>query len=311
MTPDQLEDLLSNRLHLDKVRRSGRNILALCPNHSENRPSWGINTSAPHVHACFSCGYKGTLRTLLIDKGWTITAVTDLLGARQKLNSAFSLSSPSVDSKLPSEEEIWPFILDATAIRYMRKRGINPTTLKKAKVVFHPLDQRVLFPWYLNGQFFGATGRTIEEFNPVKVQAYFELRKSHALYSPLGRLPTTEVIVPLVEGEIDALTVFQAGFKHVLALGKGTLSNAQADLLESLPVKSDLVLFFDNDHVGKCLCVSAFKTLSKRGFKKIRVVDWSSTTSKGKLDPGALDAQRINQLISSAPRASFWSIKYT
>ena len=54
------------------VRESKKEILARCPMHEQrtgkpdHHPSWSINQYT-YTHFCFSCGYKGTLNSLLID----------------------------------------------------------------------------------------------------------------------------------------------------------------------------------------------------------------------------------------------------
>lgn len=309
MTPEALEQLLTEKLGI-QVRRSGQNLTACCPSHTETRPSWGIRIDDPHVHACFACGYRGTLRTLLLDRGWTITAVTNLLGQFKKPSKGFTLNPiEPAEAEEPNEEEIWPFVLEADAVRYMRSREIDYSILVKARVVYHPLDQRVLFPWYWGSKFLGATGRTIDSTNPVKIQAYFGLRKRQCLYSPIGKLVTRKPLV-LVEGEIDALKVLQAGF-NVIALGHNHLSANQVAMFESLPVNFPFVLMFDRDEVGQKLSLAAFKELRRFGFTNVRCVNWELLFGRfyGKVDPGAISNSAIGKLIRQAKPVTDWSLK--
>lgn len=307
MNVDELENLLSHKLGYERVRRSGENITACCPSHNETRPSWGIRTDEPHLHACFACGFKGTLRTLLLHEGWTITAINNLLGKTSRRATEFTLAN-NKPLEVANEEELWPFVLEADAVRYMRQRGIVYATLQQAKVVYHPLDQRVLFPWYWNKKFYGATGRTIDPTNPAKIQAYFGLSKSKCLYSPVGHLPKKGPVV-IVEGEIDALKVTQAGHSAI-ALGHSHLSDAQVGLFESLPVNFEFVLMLDRDDVGQRLSVDAFKALRSRGFKNVRTVDWDLLFKKfyGKIDPGEIAHSAIRSLVRRAKLMTNWSI---
>lgn len=56
MQVDQLYQLL-NELGLRKIQRERRgNIMACCPFHEENNPSFGVSTTEPHVANCFVCG---------------------------------------------------------------------------------------------------------------------------------------------------------------------------------------------------------------------------------------------------------------
>lgn len=306
MNARQLEDILADELQLSRVKRSGQNIMACCPSHSETRPSWGISVSQPHLHACFACGYKGSLRTLLLDRGWSFERVRNLLGADPISASALSFSPADTAKKLPSEEELWPFRLEPPAVRYLKKRGILFKTMEKVGLLYHPLDRRILFPWFWENKFYGMTGRTIDADNLVKIEAYANLIKSEVLYVPNRKLDGNKPLI-LVEGEMDALNVFQYYSINVAALGRGSMSRKQVTLLENLPVNSRVILCFDSDEAGERITRQVWTLLHKAGFE-LRVVNWSILKASGKLDPGMLTDFELKTLIRSAERRSNWSI---
>lgn len=300
MKPEELESFLRKDLGLIGVKRRGNNIHACCPSHKESRPSWGINITEPHIHGCFACGFKGSLRSLLFHLGWSYDRVRNRLG---KFVSSSPLSFKGVGEEevdLPSEDLLLAFSLETPAVRYMRSRGIGYATLKAADVRYHGLDKRVLFPWFIKGRFYGYTGRTIEAKNSVKIEAY-GLQKKHAIYLPEGQIHSDDLV--LVEGEIDALKVWQAGFKNVAAVGRGNLSDEQVVLLSrSLPVNSRVVLFFDHDERGHGIKARAAPLLLK-SFPKVYEVAWDKHYPDAeKVDPGMLPSSEIGNLIRGARR---------
>lgn len=69
MRTDELENVL-RRLDIEPVQVRGSEVLALCPGHKEitgkedRSPSWWINADTG-AHICFSCGYRGSLWSLI------------------------------------------------------------------------------------------------------------------------------------------------------------------------------------------------------------------------------------------------------
>lgn len=303
MTATELFDLLK-KLGIQKLRQRNQNIMGCCPAHADQKPSWGISVSPPHLHGCFSCGFRGTLRSLLLHHGWTLAAANNLLG-KTEASGALSWGAVSAKGKLPSEEEIWPFVLEPAAIRYMLRRGISYKTLKAAGVLFHALDQRVLFPWFYNGVFHGATGRSIDPHNQVKIQAYWDLDKRSCLYIPLrkGIIQRNEPLV-LTEGEIDALTVVQCGYQAA-ALGKGSVSDGQLALFESLPVNFSFILCFDSDRVGRKLTYSVKAALARIGRINIREVSWAAFNPSEKWDANQVGVAKLKRLLAEAKVIGF------
>ena len=306
MTTQELFNLLKS-LGLRNLRIGNSNIYSLCPKHEETRPSWGISTNPPFLHCCFSCNFRGTLRTLLLDKGWSLEKIKNILGEKFDLRPAkFSFVSKAQTlfslSKGISEQNLWPYTLDKPAIDYLESRGITLRTMLQTGLLWHKKDCRILFPWWVGNIFLGATGRTVskrEEKVGRKIIAYFGLKKK-LLYLPLKKLDS-EVEVILIEGEISALRVLQAGFTNVAALGKGTISHETCAWLENLPVKS-LCLFFDNDETGEKLSYGVWTYMNS--ICPIYVVEYPSSKRK---DPAELTKFEVKVAIKRKRRVTYWS----
>jgi DNA primase len=301
---------LLNSLNFDGVVRRGQNIMACCPSHDERRPSWGVSVNAPYLHACFSCGFKGSLPHLLRTKfNWTFSQIKEVfgadvfgpIGADKDRTLSFRQEQTSHSIPFIPEEQLWPFQLEKPAIRYLTGRGLGFRTIKKAGLLYHPKDQRVLFPWWWNGKLAGMTGRTIKDDDENKIVAYCGLKKSKLLYVPEGRgqLSPEEPVI-LVEGEIDALKVWEAGFKNVAALGHGRFSGSAIALLKSLPVNS-LIVFTDNDRRGKELAAEITDAMQE--FCEVKEVKWAGVQQK---DAGDMSSEKIGRMIKSAERRIVW-----
>jgi DNA primase len=316
MESDALESLLSD-LGIERVKRRNNNLMGCCPNHEESRPSWGISVTAPHLHGCLACGFTGSLRSLLrFQYKWDRERIDNLLGHTEFKATDFTLETSSEEADTLSgprpEENIFPFVRTKRVISYLLKRGISLAVMRRAKVLYHHQDNRALFPWYINGDFYGATGRTLSS-NPdeAKILGYFNIRKGHHLYLPLGRVLRTLPLV-LVEGEIDSLAVLTAGFKNVAALSFGRFTKQQAQFVSELN-PPEVVCFFDSDSTGSRLNGEVVKRLTSLGnIKNISgaTYDFTRKLPDEKQDPASLSSSAIIKAIKSRKSlVADWSLE--
>ena len=59
---NRIEDVIGSYVTL---KRSGRNLLGLCPFHSEKSPSFSVNEANQFYH-CFGCGEGGDVITFVM-----------------------------------------------------------------------------------------------------------------------------------------------------------------------------------------------------------------------------------------------------
>ena len=308
MTSSELGALLEE-LGIDQLRLRNGNWMGCCPVHGERRPSFGIREEPPHVYGCFACSAKGTLYTLLRDHyGWDKAQIEDRIGAVEfsEFSGQFPTSfGKSLVLKYVEEKRLYPFELTDRAIDYGKSRGLTLRTMKTAKLLYDHNNDRLMFPWYYHGLLVGATGRAIRDApsNP-KIIAYFDLNKALIPYLPLGTLEKDKYII-LVEGEIDALKVYQAGFRNVAALSFGRMSDGHLSFLRALSPRR-VVLFFDRDKTGARLTDDYKQALLAT--TEVFTVPYSSLRMQGKLDPGMLSPQVIRYLVNRAYKTTgFWN----
>jgi len=315
MNPHTLQLLLrSYGIH---TKERNHNLMACCPFHQEMRPSWGISTVAPHLHGCFSCGAKGDLVSLVAAQHRiSYLAAEKLLEpygilARASQEGAFSFKlTPFRDlvplDKIPDlEQELFMALrpMNWLGSQYLRRRGILAATIKALGLGYCKESRRVLFPWIAFDKFFGATGRTIEN-NLAKTIPFADLNKGQLLYMPLKKLlPSCPAVI--VEGELDAIALYQRGIQNVAATGFGLFTNAQRDLVLNYGVK-DVIAFGDNDLAGKKFNRVLHHQLGKRlAFREVR---YPSDAPEG-ADPASLPSSQCLSLVANSVKVLFTRTK--
>jgi len=302
MNANDLFNLLS-KLGIQRLVQRGSNIMGCCPIHGERRPSWGINVNPPHLFGCFACSARGSLAWLLRDHYHYSDAHVKLLLGDESLqfrsaqSGSLQVGALSLGGK-PQIEVVdssdWKMLMmEPAGLLYMLRRRFTPRTVVRTQLKFNRQDRRVLFPWFFGKNFYGATGRTIDANEPSKIVGYYAVKKREMLYIPSGRISANKPLI-LVEGELDALRVWQAGFRNVAALGRGTLSDAQKILTLKTGVP-ELVLAFDNDQAGQRLTRETLDAFDGTGVK-LAVVDYPAIIK----DPEELRDAQVPAFIAGA-----------
>ena len=214
-------------------------------------------------------------------------------------------SGPTIDYT-----ELFTRPLTRPALLYLLNRGLSKATITAARLGFDPVMQRVLFPWYLNGTLTGVTGRTISPTEKVKTLPLFGTKKGQSAYLPAGKISPEPLFV--VEGEIDALKIFDAGFPNVMALGFGSgFTPAQKSLVLNSGV-TQVIAFTDHDPTGFTLGARIVGELA--GLLPVQHYDYAdfSLARDEKLDPGAMERFQLQRVCSRLTRQKFRlaTIKY-
>jgi 5S rRNA maturation endonuclease (ribonuclease M5) len=211
--------------------------------------------------------------------------------AEQSLIARFARYVPATDEALQldfgdREEETF---VDAPNVDfasthntpYFARRGLTLETTRRFGAVEATFTPAIVLPW------FDAKGRcvTIKHRSIADKRFWYDPpvspgRLKRILYG--FHLARQAKITVVCEGEIDAMSVAQAGFSAV-ALGGAHLSTSQATLLKN-SVCDEVVVFTDNDEAGRKARAAIVDALV--GHKRVSVVDWSLLNS---LDPRNFD----------------------
>jgi DNA primase len=291
MEQEMLEKVLHD-IGITSLVVRNNNLMACCPFHHERNPSWGISTIEPHFHGCFACHERGVLLDLLTRVGhYSLTKAKKICKvgeySQRKDFAVFGTTKPQEAPEL-DETELFPFILEKVAKDYLEARGIDSDTAEKVGCVYSPEDDRILFPWRYEDRLVGITGRSLNPNEEAKVLPFYGTKKSLSLFLPNKKIIEGPLV--LVEGEIDALKVFDVGYKNVGAFGYGSLSKA----VKSLVLNSDateIISFTDDDDTGKLICEQIIENFRRN--LPVSVVDYSPFRKfkkyrNSKLDPAEL-----------------------
>ena len=211
------------------VKRKGKNLFIPCIFHHDTDPSLCIYDTG---FKCFGCGKSGSLDYLLQKLGIIEKPEVDILEFEEnKLKESITNSLGTING------------LPANAEPYTKAfRGITPETFRHFGVVTSDdYNDELLFPLYGNdGQVVGfirhkIAGKYLYNFYTGYVPFNF-----HAILS-------SNLII--VEGVYDALSVWQSGYKNVMAiLGTGHIYKV-AQLLKRIRA-SNVKILFDGDEAG-------------------------------------------------------------
>ena len=104
-----------------KLKRSGNNMLGLCPFHKEKTPSFNVSKQG---YKCFGCGKSGTDAVAFLMEHDSINYIQALKIISDKYNIPFSEKVKAYERPIPRLEK-----LPAATIEYFNKRLISNDTL--------------------------------------------------------------------------------------------------------------------------------------------------------------------------------------
>lgn len=313
------------------LKKSGRSFRALCPFHSETKPSFFVSPEL-QIFKCFGCGVSGNVFNFLMEIegmafGEALRFLAKKSGVRLKqyrptgkekereflfeinhLASEFyhylltkhragkkALRYTKIKRKI-SDQSIEKFKLgyapnmwDGLIQFLVGKKGYKVEDLERAGLVIRRRDagsksigyydrfrNRLIFPLFDHqGNVCGFAGRVIEKkedvpkyINTPETPVY---HKSNLLYG----LETTRKEVKrqnlaiVVEGELDAISSYQAGVENVVAIKGSALTSGQVRLLSRFC--ESIALALDVDIAGDAAAVRGIEITDKAGLN-IRVI---------------------------------------
>lgn len=259
-----LLDVLRN-VGIDRLREGPKEINAACPQHYartgrvDRHPSWSMSKTK-FTHLCFSCGYKGTLTSLLTDLGHPPEEDLEIELRKQSFLRKMAEKSP--------EEILTPVLplINDWALRNIfldvPQRLLDTRHLQRAAVdVYGVRWDRERKCWVLpirdqKGALMGAQFRQKGNFfnDPEGMQR-------NAYVFGLAQMKAHDHVA-VVESPLDAVRLYGLGIPAVSTLG-AWVSDKQAQLLARNFTR--LYLAFDNDRAGQEANARLFPQLRKLG----------------------------------------------
>lgn len=245
------------------VKRVGSEYEAKCPLHNEKTPSFKIPSNNDVFGKCFGCGYSGDVFDLVIKMNHcSFYEAVEFIAAHYNFHVEKD-GTPPIPPQ-PRLEKIEP-----KYIKWFEDRGISNNTLLRFGITqsfeWMPNAQKeipvICFNYFRNEQLVNIKYRG--------AQRDFKLNKSSELiFYNIDAIKDEDTCI-IVEGEVDALSMYEAGVYNVISVPNGTTPKGNQRLsyldncYEYFVDKKKIILATDQDKVGKLLKEELIRRLGK------------------------------------------------
>lgn len=240
------------------LRKAAGEFKSCCPFHQEKTPSFTVNDEKGFAH-CFGCGWHGDAIRWLTDH-----QNMNFREAVKRLASEAGMTMPLIDEREFRAHETAPRQtykaitaepqkLPAEALRWFyEERGIGEETLKRAKVGWSDKKSCVVFPYIMPG-----VGQIGFKFRGLPKKIWQDKDGPEKPYWLVDQLdPTLGSDLYIVEGELDALAMREAGIHNVVSVpgGGGNKRVPFVELCEEWTDQFDrIILALDADQNGQIM----------------------------------------------------------
>lgn len=256
---------------VEGLREQGNEIWGRCPSphHDDHKPSWSINRTTL-VHNCFSCHFKGTLQSLLVEL--TGSAPPDLemeLQRKQFLSRMAAREEPeqTLEPAIPllTDWSLRHHLVDVPD-RLLQLRWLVRNAIDRYEVRWNPGTRQWVLPLRaLDGSLLGAQYRQVGSVLTLPPG----LPKSTLVFG-YEQVKAGDWAV-VVESPLDAVRLFGAGIPAFATLG-AWISREQVTLMAR--TFSYVILALDNDKAGRAGTEAVRPMLRRAG---CAAVQWDYT----------------------------------
>lgn len=233
------------------LKQKGSNLVGLCPFHKEKTPSFTVS-KAKGNYKCFGCGAGGdSIEFLMAIKNISYPHAIKYIA--DKYNIAVEEQTKEYEKPVPQLKK-----LQDDTIQYFQGRGISNNTLLRFGITetfeWMPKANKeiraICFNYFKDEQLVNIKFRAKDKD--------FKLSKNAELiFYNLDSLKDEDTAI-IVEGEIDCLSMYEAGFYNVVSVPNGAgIGTQQLKYLDNcwqaFEDKTKIILFTDNDDPGKAL----------------------------------------------------------
>lgn len=274
---------------------TGKEAVALCPSHKEKKPSWSINLKSG-LHHCFSCGFKGTLDSLVAFMLDFSYAQAHMWVAEKTQSSGLVLWRDNKEEKnfAPaylgvSERELDQFISPPPG-KMLWSRGLTAEAAELHGVRWSEENSAWILPMRdpFNGDLWGWQEKRV---NDRRYRNYpGGIKKSKTLFG-LSAFEYGSTAI-LVESPLDVVYLSSAGIRGGVSSYGVSVSDCQLSIIHKLA--GNIVLALDNDRAG----MDETDRLG-RDFKQLPLTVFDYGDAIGK-DPGELTITELKQGLKNA-----------
>ena len=246
ISPDDVKNKISLDLNL-KLDKSNK---CLCFNHSEKVPSMSFDSKGKKFR-CFSCSYTYDIFNHYqeyYNKSF-VEAVKTIISDFNITTDKLSIETDRKAIKPPTAHKN----NISKALEYIGKRKISESTIKYANIK-EDSKGNIVFE-YKNelGEHISNKYRPARKIDKDKKELKMWFEKDTNI-NTLYLMDKASFIEPLVicEGEFDALSLIEAGYKNAVSVPTGCKSTEWININWTwLEQFEEIILWFDNDEAGK------------------------------------------------------------
>jgi twinkle protein len=243
-------EMVKNKIANDLGLRLDNSNKCLCFNHNEKVPSMSFNRKNKSFK-CFSCAF-----TYDIFNHYQQYYNKTFIEALNSIVSDFNLSIDKVvieTERKPIKKPVSYKNITSVAIDYINKRKISLNTINYADIKTDNNDNIVFKYKNEIGEHISNKYRPARKVSKEKkeLKMWFEKDTNINTLYLMDKANFNEALV-ICEGEFDALSLIEAGYKNVVSVPTGCKStewiNTNWDFLEKF---NEVILWYDNDQAGK------------------------------------------------------------
>lgn len=262
-----LEDVVGSFV---KLKRKGKDMVGLCPFHSEKTPSFTVS-QPKGIYKCFGCGRSGDVIAFLMDHQ-NLSYIDTIKWLAKKYNieieesikKDFTKPAPRL-TKLSEKPLKW----------FEQTRKISNNTLLRFKITeaieWMPVAEKdvpvICFNYFRNDELVNIKYRGAGKD--------FKLSKnSELIFYNIDAIKDEKTAI-IVEGEIDCLTLHECGIYNVVSVPNGaSKGNQKLEYLDNcwqyFENKEKVILMVDNDEPGYQLREELARRIGKEKCWKVQ-----------------------------------------
>jgi len=298
-----------------KLQKKGKVYFGLCPFHNEKTPSFNVVPSGQYFN-CFGCGRAGNVfQFIQLAENLDFVEAVKLLADRAHItlpegNSAndgrLKLKQQLIEINVEAARYFRSILFNNTnteGIQYLKRRGINETTIKKFGLGFSTDEWdslykyliekgfdheaiklsglviqnkkggfydrfrgRIMFPIFdIRGNVIGFGGRITGQGEPKYMNSPETLvyDKGRNLYALNYAKNSGEKRLILVEGYMDVISLHQYGITNVVASLGTAMTENQSKLLKKYA--DEIIIAYDADTAGQSATLRSMDILDDMG----------------------------------------------
>jgi twinkle protein len=278
------------------LKDKGSNKTCLCPFHNEYSPSFTV-PKADNFYKCFGCGKSGDIYSFITEyKSCNFIDAVRIVAEKY----SYDLNEETKDYSKPIQrlEKI-----DTKFIEYFENRGISNNTLLRFGISqsteWMPKANKevktICFNYYRDGELINIKYRA--------AQKDFKLDKNAELiFYNLDAIKNEKTCI-IVEGEIDCLSMYEAGIYNVVSVPngasvKGTINLKYLDnCIEYFYQMESITIAADNDETGNRLKLELARRLGK---ERCKFIDYPENCKDANDILKLYGTEKLNSIVNSA-----------